>query len=337
VKRRIGTLLGWGLAGFAMAGATAWGALVLYYLGPGSETVRTAAAWSFGAVGSIAIIALVFRCARLPALAGLAALFVLALVVWGRATASNDRDWPPETAVLPYATFDGDLVTVHNIRNFDYRSATDFTPAYYDRTFDLRKLDRVDLVATYWMGPAVAHVFLSFGFGDDHVAISIEARSDRTEPYGTLRGFFRQYELIYVVGDERDVLRVRTNYRKDPPEEVYLFHLIGPIENGRRVFLDYLRDINALREHPRFYNTLTTNCTTGIWMNSHVNPGSVPLSWKILATGYAPEYLYEQGRLEATALSFPELRARAHVNARARAADKAADFSRRIRAGDEGY
>ncbi len=330
MTRRIGTLLTWSLAGLAIAGATAWGALVLFYLGPGSETVRMAAAWGFGVVGSIAFIALVFRCARLPALAGLAALFLLALVVWGRATPSNDRDWSPETAVLPYATFDGDLVTVHNIRNFDYRNETDFTPAYYDRTFDLRRLDRVDLVASYWMGPAIAHLFLTFGFGDDHLAISIEARSDRREPYGTLRGFFRQYELVYVVADERDSIRVRTNYRKDPTEDVYLYQIIGPIENGRRVFLDYLRDINELREHPRFYNTLTTNCTTMILAHTVMNPGHLPYSWKVLLSGYTPQYLYETGRLDQS-MPFDELRRRAHINAAAQAADRAPDFSRRIR------
>jgi hypothetical protein len=118
--------------------------------------------------------------------------------------------------------------------------------AYYDRTFDLRRLDRVDLVAAYWMGPAIAHLFVSFGFGDEHLAISIEARKEHTEPYSSLAGFFRQYELVYVAGDERDVIRLRTNYRKAPPEDVYLFRAVGPPENGRRVFLDYMRDINDL-------------------------------------------------------------------------------------------
>jgi Domain of unknown function (DUF4105) len=111
---------------------------------------------------------------------------------------------------------------VHDIRNFDYRTETDFTPAYYDRTFDLRKLDSEDLLAVYWMGPAIAHLFLSFGFGEDHLAISIEARKEQGEGYSSVKGFFRQYELVYVVADERDVIRLRTNYRKDPPEQVYI-------------------------------------------------------------------------------------------------------------------
>ncbi len=235
--------------------------------------------------------------------------------------------------MLPYATMEGDRVTVHNIRNFSYRSETDFTPAYYDKSFDLRELRSVDIVTSYWTGPAIAHVFVSFGFtGDDYLAISIEVRKPKGEGYSTLKGFFRQYELVYVVADERDIIRLRTNYRRDPPEDVYIYRAKASIEVVRRLFLEYIHRINALRTQPEFYNTLTTNCTTNIWTNNHVNAGRVPLSWKILASGYVPEYLYEQGRLESMGLSFPELQERSHVNARAQAADGAADFSRRIRA-----
>ena len=294
--------------------------------------MRTALAWAFAALGLITVGALAGRWARWPATAVFAGAFVVVLLVWRSATPSNSRDWFPDVAVLPYATIDGDRVTVHNIRNFDYRTETDFTPAYYDRTFDLRKLDRVDLVAVYWMGPAIAHLFLAFGFGDEHLAISIEARKERTKPYGTVPGFFQQYELVYVVADERDVIRLRTNYRKSPPEDVYLFRVVGPAENGRRVFLDYLSDINEVRARPRFYNTLTTNCTTMILAHAAVNPGHVPYSWKVLLSGYAPEYAYERGRLDRS-LPFEELRRRGHVNAAAREADKAPDFSRRIRVG----
>jgi hypothetical protein len=332
ITGRIGAIVALGVAGLVLAGATGWGALALYYLAPGPERVRTALAWSFAAFGLVTLTGIAVRRLRWWAALGFAAAFGLVLVVWGSTTPSNDRDWAPEVAVLPYATIDGERVTVHNIRNFDYRTETDFTPAYYDRTFDLKRLERVDLVAVYWMGPAIAHLFLTFGFGDEHLAISIEVRKNRTKPYATLPGIFRQYELAYVVADERDVIRVRTNYRKDPPEEVYLFRVVGDLANGRRVFLDYMRDINALREHPRFYNTLTTNCTTMILAHAAVNPGSIPYSWKVLLSGYAPEYAYDLGRLDRS-LSFDELKRRAHINAVAQAADKKPDFSQRIRAG----
>jgi Domain of unknown function (DUF4105) len=325
-------VLGLALAGLVIAVVTGWGALVLFYLAPGSQTVRTTLAWGFAALGLVTIGALAVRRARWRALAVFAVALGLVLVAWVSPTPSNDRDWQPEVAVLPYATINGDLVTVHNIRNFDYRTETDFTPAYYDRTFDLRRLDRVDLMAVYWMGPAIAHMFISFGFGNEYLPISIEVRKTRSKEYSTIAGFFRQYELTYIVSDERDVIRVRTNYRKSPPEQVYMFRAVAPIENIRRVFLDYIRDINKLKEHPRFYNTLTTNCTTMIYAHTTMNPGHVPMSWKILLTGYAPEYLYERGRFDRS-LPFAELKRRGHINARAHAADKAPDFSRLIRVG----
>ena len=189
--RRIGAVIALVVAGLAIAVATGWGAGVLFFLGPGSGGVRKTLAWIFAALGLVALGALAVRRARRPAAMVFLAAFALVLVVWQSPTPSNDRDWQPEVAVLPSATIDGDRVTVHNIRNFDYRTETDFTPAYYDRTFDLRRLDRVDLAAVYWMGPAIAHLFVTFGFGDDHLAISIEARKDRTKPYATVPGFFR--------------------------------------------------------------------------------------------------------------------------------------------------
>jgi hypothetical protein len=223
-------------------------------------------------------------------------------------------------------------VTLHDIRNFDYRTETEFTPAYYDRTFDLRRLDALDVVTSYWMGPAVAHVFVSFGFGDEHVAVSVEARKERQEGYSSVQGFFKRYELVYVVGDERDLIRVRTNYRRDPPEDVYLYRVRGPIENARRLFLEYVRAINRLRERPRFYDTLSTNCTTQLLLHTRVNPDHLPIHWKVLLSGYAAEYAYEKGRLD-TSLPFEELRRRSRINVAAQAADRAPDFSRRIREG----
>jgi len=305
---------------------------VLHYLGPGSTALRVTLVVALAALGLAAIAGVWLRRARRVTWWSYAAAFAGVLMVWHGAEPRNDRDWQPEVAVLPYATFAGDQVTVHNIRNFDYRTETDFTAAYYDRTFDLNRLDRVDLVAAYWMGPAVAHLFLTFGFGADHLAISIEARKDKQRPYATLPGFFRQYELVYVAADERDAIRVRTNYRADPPEAVYLYRIKGPLVNGRRVLLDYLRDMNALREHPRFYNTLATNCTTMILTHAAVNPGHVPYSWKVLLSGYAPEYLYEMGRLDQSQ-PFMALQNLSRINDVAKLADQAPDFSERIRSG----
>jgi hypothetical protein len=181
------------------------------------------------------------------------------------------------------------------------------------------------------MGPHVAHIMLSFGFDEkDYLAVSIETRKERHESYSTLAGFFRQYELYYVVADERDVLRVRTNYRRDPPEDVYVYRVAGVPANARRIFLDYVESMNALRTEPQFYNTLTTNCTTTILTHSRVNPDSLPLSWKILASGHTPEYVYDSGRLDVR-VPFAELQRLSRINDAARAADAAPDFSQRIR------
>jgi len=327
--RLLGRLILW----IVLLMATAWGSGALWFDGPASRPLAglLAAAFALAALGL-----LIGLRPRRRAYAAFLILFAVVLGWWLSLSPSNDRDWQPDVARLAHAEIQGDLVTVRNIRNFDYRTETDYTPAYYDKTFDVRKLQSVDMVAVYWMGPAIAHTFLSFGFeGGDHLAVSIETRKERNEAYSTIKGFFKQYELYYVVADERDVIRLRTNYRKDPPEDVYVYRVHGPIENGRRLFLEYMSRVRKLSEESEFYNTLTDNCTTGIWMNTRINPGHPHLSWKILASGYVPEYLSEAGRL-APGVPFAELQRLGHVNARAQAADQAMDFSRRIRVGIPG-
>jgi hypothetical protein len=327
---RAGRTLGWVVVALVVLGAGAWGTLALHYSDLAPGWLRDTLAGLYGVLALTAVVSIGAGRRRRVLLAAFAVAVVGLLLYWRTIVPSNDRDWAPEVARLPYATIAGDLVTLHDIRNFDYRTETDFTPAYYDRTFNLRRLDAVDLVTSYWMGPAIAHVFLSFGFGDDHVAVSIEARKERTEGYSSVQGFFKRYELIYVVGDERDLIRVRTNYRRDPPEDVYLYRVRTPADNLRRLFLEYVRAINALRDEPRFYDTLATNCTTTILLHTQVNPGHLRLSWKVLLSGHAAEYAWEQGRLD-TSLPFEELQRRSRINDAARAADRAPDFSRRIR------
>ncbi|HEY6512894.1 MAG TPA: DUF4105 domain-containing protein [Burkholderiaceae bacterium] len=323
---------GWALLGSMVIAAGAWSVAALLIAGPRSDAVRQALAAVAGAVALATLIALALPRWRRRVLGAGLVLFAAVLLWWSSLEPSNDRDWVAENARLAYASIDGDAVTVHNVRNFAYRSETDFTPAYYDKRFDLKRLEGVDLVASYWMGPAIAHIFLSFAFaGGDHLAVSIETRKEKGEGYSTVNGFFRQYELYYVVADERDVIGLRTNFRQDPPEQVHVFRLKGNPDGARRVFLDYMASLNALKAQPEFYNSLTTNCTTTIWTHSLVNPGHVPLDWRILASGHVPEYLYGLGRLEARDLSFAELQQRSLVNARAQQAGAAADFSSRIR------
>ena len=308
---------------------TLWGVGALYFSPLLPARWRALAAASYGTASILAF-------ALLPspgtAVAALAIFTVLVILFLG-IPASNDRDWQPDVSVTPHATVNGDLVTIHGVRNFDYRSESDFTPRWEDRTYDLRKLDSADIIAGYWSGKAVAHIMVSFGFQDqDYLAVSIETRKEKGESYSTLAGFFRRYELYYVVADERDVIRVRTTYRQ-PQEDVYIYRTRTPQRNIRRSFLDYLQAMNDMCVRPRFYNTLTTNCTTTILMHTRMNPESPPMSWKILLSGYLPDYLYELGRID-TAKPFADLEKLSRVNERAQAADKDdASFSQRLRQG----
>ena len=311
---------------------TAWGALAIYYSDQESGVTMTFAI-AFGLFALAVYLMMVIRGQVFKPLLFYLAAFIVLLAWWHQIEPSNDRDWQTDVARLANAEIDGNLVRVTNIRNFDYRTETDFIPAYYDKTFDLEKLTSVDLVAVYWMGPAIAHTFVSFGFEDgEQLAISIETRKEKSEGYSTIKGFFKQYELYYVVADERDVIRVRTNYRENPPEDVYVYRAKAPIENGRRLFMEYMHRIQKLNTEPEFYNTLMDNCTTGIWINTRINPDHIPLSWKVLASGYVPSYLYDTGKLDQS-LPFEELQRLSLVNSKAQAADKAADFSRIIREG----
>jgi hypothetical protein len=316
------------LTGLAVAVMTTWSFGAIYYSNLPGARLRTVLAGAFVVATVLAFLLM----SRRRALVGFVVVFLGLLVFWRQIPAANDRDWQPEVAVAPWAEIDGDRVTIHGVRNFDYRTETDFVARWEDRTYDLRALDSGDLVAVYWAGPAIAHIMVSFGFaGQDYLAVSIETRKERGESYSTVAGFFKQYELVYIVADERDVIRVRTTYRQ-PQEDVYVYRVRTPRENLRRFFLDYLKGMNDLRARPQFYNTLTTNCTTGVLLHTRVNPGSPPLSWKILLSGYVPQYVYDLGRLDRSR-PFPELERLSRVNERAHTADKDPAFSQRIREG----
>ena len=293
-----------------------WAVGALYYSPILPEKWRPLAAGSYA---SATVLAFLFfrRRGRTALLAVVVFAVLLGLFFW--IPGSNDRDWQPEVENLPYATINGDKITIHNVRNFADRSESDFDTRWETRTYDLSELDSVDVIAVYWAGKPIAHVMLSFGFaGKDYLAVSIETRKENGDSYSTLAGFFRQYELYYVVADERDVVRVRTTYRQ-PQEDVYVYRVKTPLVNIRRGFLDYVKTMNDLRERPSYYNTLTTNCTTSILFHTRMNPESPPLSWKVLLSGYVPDYLYELGRLDQVR-PFAELERLSTVNTRAHAA-----------------
>lgn len=326
--RRIITLTGILFCVPAVILMTGWSALAIYYSNLPGDTLRTGLAGGFAV---LTLLAFVFLPNRKRSLLGFLSVFVVIVAWWLNIPASNDRKWQPDVAVLPYATIQGNMVTIHNIRNLQYRTETDYDVRHYDKTFDINRLDAVDLLAVYWMGDAIAHVMISFGFQEqDFVAFSIETRKEQGEGYSTLKGFFKQYELTYVVGDERDLIRVRTDYR-DPPEDVYLYRLNVPRENARKLFMEYIRQINSMKESPEWYNTLTTNCTTNVVRHVRSFGGRARYNWKVLLSGYAPRYAYDLGALD-TRLPFDELRNKSYINPKAHAIGND-QFSRRIREG----
>jgi hypothetical protein len=247
---------------------------------------------------------------------------------------SNDRDWQPDVAILPLAEINNDQVTIHNIRNCDYRTETDYTVQHYDKTFDLRKLQSVDFYVVYWGSPMIAHTMLSFGFdGGEYVCFSIETRKEKGEAYSAIKGFFRQFELTYVIGDERDLVRLRTNFRG---EQVYLYRLAADPGVARSVFLDYLKEVNRLKDHPEWYNAATSNCTTNIRGHTKPYARNARFDWRILVNGHIDEMAYERKALDQT-LSFSELKARSLINERAKTANADSTFSIRIRQGLPGF
>ncbi len=319
------------LVGIALTGLAAWSTLAVYYSNLPAGWLRMLVAVIF-LMGTVTVFVRV-RPSWLATLVFLGACG--AVVLWFLLIPpSNHRDWQPDVAVLPYAEIDSDRVTIRNIRNCEYWTETDYRVRHYDKTFDLAKLQSVDFYVVYWGSPLIAHTMLSFGFADDsYVCFSIETRKEKGEDYSAVKGFFRQYELTYVIGDERDLVRLRTNFRG---EQVYLYRLTTDLTVARAVFLDYLREVNSLRDHPEWYNALTSNCTTNIRGHTKPYARNARFDWRILINGRIDGMAYERGTLNHT-LPFSVLRERSLINDRAMAANDDPTFSRRIREGLPGF
>jgi hypothetical protein len=243
---------------------------------------------------------------------------------------SNDRDWQGDVARVAWAEVNGDRVVVHNVRDFDYRAETDWTARWEDRTYDLNKLRTVDMMLVYWGSDAIAHGIVSFVFDDgQYLAVSIETRKEKGKEYSAVQGFFRQYELIYIFADERDVVRLRTQYRN---EDVYLYHTrMSPVQ-ARASLMSYLKRAGELRERPEWYNALTTNCVTSVLPHGRAAGLPSKMSLDVLLSGHAARQAYRNGLLDDS-LPYEQLHARSRVNAKARAADRDPRFSERIREG----
>jgi Domain of unknown function (DUF4105) len=303
----------------------AWATLAIYYSNLPWAGMRLALATAFAA---LTIWAIWFsRRRRMHAMA--IVLFLGVVAWWISIRPSHDRNWRPEVAVMPRAAIDGDRVRLTGVRNFDYRTRNDFTVRYEEREVLLSHLIALDFYVSYFTEGPVGHTFVSFIFDNaPPLSISIETRPEVGEGFAPIASLFKQFELIYVVGDERDLVRVRTNYRGEP---AYLYRLNTSVDDVRRLFLVYLGRINQLADHPEFYNLLTNSCTINIVRYANAAGRSGGFDIRHLFNGLVDGYLYYSGRMDTT-LPFDELRRRSQINEAAQAADGAPDFSQRIRA-----
>jgi Domain of unknown function (DUF4105) len=319
-------------------------ALGLFTCAIGWIIAALCAAWAFGALyfdfptaGALAAIllvllllaAIIFVRGKVLKLAIIFVVFAVVAAWWLTLKPSNDRAWQPDVAQTAWGQINGDEVTVHNVRNCDYRTATDFTPHWETRTVRLSQLTGMDVAINYWGSPWISHPIVSFLFADAlPLCFSIETRKTIGQTYSALRGLYRQYTLIYIVADERDSIRVRSNYRH---EDVYLYHTLASPAQARERFLEYVKAMNVLRDQARWYNEITANCTTSIRTQRAVNERA-PWDWRMLINGKADELLYERHAIATGGLPFSELKQRSLINQRARAADQDPNFSRLIRA-----
>jgi len=263
--------------------------------------------------------------------------FCSVLAWWLTLKPSNDGNWQADVDRTAWAEIMGDHATIHNLRDCKYRFEHDYSNCWNDRTIDLSQIRAADLFLTNWGIPFASHPIISFQFGDDgHIAFSIEARYKVGQDYSTVLGCFRQYELIVVTADERDLIRLRTNYRKGEEVSMYRFQA-GP-EVARAMFLTYITYLNKLKDHPEWYNEVTRNCTTAIDSRLGVDlKNQQPWNYQVLLNGTLDQLLYDRQRLVTGGFPFPELKQREHINAAARAADQSPDFSKLIRVGRVGF
>jgi hypothetical protein len=320
---RVIKYIGWTFAWLAAFACATWAFGALYFDFP---TAGVLAAILFVI---ILLAAMVFVRGKLRKLAIVLGASTLVALWWLTLKPSNDRPWQSDVAQTAWAEINGDVVTVHNVRNCDYRTETDFTTRWETRTVRLSQITGMDLAIMYWGSPWMAHPIVSFRFADAlPLCFSIETRKTIGQQYSAVRGLYRQYTLIYIVADERDSIRVRSNYRHG--EDVYLYRTMASPAQARVRFLEYVNTINMLHDHPRWYNAITTNCTTNIRTQRPMSQRA-PWDWRMLVNGKADEMLYQHHLIATGALPFGELKQRSLINKRARSADKDPDFSRLIR------
>ena len=241
-------------------------------------------------------------------------VFACALLWYFSLEARQDRDWNPEVAKQLHYEKQGDMVTLHNVRNFNWRSNEDYDIHWESRTVDLNKITGLNVIASYWMGPKIAHTLVSFDFADQEpLVFSIEIRKEKNEEFSAFGGFFRKYELSLIASDEKDLIYTRSNIRN---EQVYLFPVKMPVAERKALFIEYLNKADELHDEAKWYNTLTSNCTTLVFdMVQAINTRHPPKDYRLFASGYLPNYLYDLKAINQN-YSLKEWYRLAHINPR---------------------
>src|ERR1700746_3794047 len=326
--RRILRIVGTGTLVVFLFLSAVWANLAIAYQLPGSAAVRIGACLVLNLIALAASEAIVRR-KHWRAVLVYAAAYALLLAWSGSISASNDKNWAADVVHGITGIVDGDRLSVRNVRNFSWRTELDYSERWEQRTYDLSKLRSLDLFLVYWMGPSIAHTIMSFGFDDGrYLDFSIELRRTQNDQYSTVGGFFKTHELVFIGADERDLMTLR----KVRNEQIRLYRLRTPPERARALLVEYIEQANDLAVNPKFYNTLTTNCTTAIFNMMRAVTSSIPFDWRIILTGYLPGYLYEHGAVD-TRISLEELRQRAGGTSRIDAGLNEIEFSSRIREG----
>ena len=306
-----------------------WGCFALWYQSSPTPAVKVlcVALWI---IFSLAMLVAVFNGQVLLGIIGFSAVFAVMVAWWTSLQPSNDHAWADDVAQMTTGVIEGNWVTLHNVRNFDWRTVDDYTQRWETRTYDLERLTSVDMIMSYWTGPAIAHMLISFGFDDGaQVVFSVEIRRQKTQQFSEVGGFFKEFELSVIAADERDVIRLRTNVRR---EDDYLYRLQLPKTAIRSLFLAYVGEANSLIDTPRFYNTISVNCTTLVYQMMKRIVGHLPLDYRLLFSGYLPEYVHSVGGLDSR-YTLEELRRRGHITERALQSDRSDSFSADIRRG----
>jgi hypothetical protein len=328
-RRAVAVLLRILVSALIIVPVSAWSALALWFRLPAPEGVRALAACLFALLGLAAIAALLLR-RGLAGLTVFALAFGALLVWWSTITPPLDGDWAPDVARQTTGTVEGDILTLSDVRDFDWRSDSDFAERWSKRSYDLTKLKTLDLFLAYWAGPEMAHVIMSFGFEDgDHISWSVEVRREKTGEFSPVADAFRNHTLIYLATTERDSVRLRSNVRG---EDVRLYRLNTPPGQARALLVEYALQATALAAQPKWYNSITANCATVVFKIVRAAGGTFPLDWRLVVNGFLPGYLYDQ-RVVVTSIPLAELMERARISEKAKAADGSPDFSQAIRVG----